>query len=111
MRPEQIALIYAIIPSISWSTEKTLRAAGQWTEWHDTCPELAVVQDADRLDAIGAVGVMRCAAYSAVKGRELLSESSDGSGENRGDEDSAEGHFYDKLLKIKDRMKVRLPMF
>lgn len=60
--------------------------------------ELHAVQDADRLDAVGAVGVMRCAAFSGVKGRKLLN---DEQGDN-----SAEGHFADKLLLIKDRMKV-----
>ena len=58
------------------------------------------MQDADRLDAIGAIGIMRCAAYSGVKGRALLKI--DGK-ENMA---SAEGHFDDKLLKIKDMMKV-----
>ena len=92
-------LIYRIIPSISWSTETKLRASGEWTEWHDTCTELAVVQDADRLDSLGAVGIMRCAAFSGVRDRLLLDSGQDGV-------DSAESHFHDKLLKIKDRMKV-----
>jgi uncharacterized protein len=56
------------------------------------------VQDADRLDAIGAVGIMRCAAFSGVKGRKLLDDG-DGAG-------SAEEHFEEKLFEIKNRMKV-----
>lgn len=92
-----------MVPSVSWSTEKKLRAAGEWSAWHDTCAELHAVQDADRLDAIGAVGVMRCAAYSATKNR-ILIESDDAEEEQEGE--TAEAHFHDKLLKIKDRMKV-----
>jgi len=91
-------LILRIIPSVSWSTESKLRKAGEWTEWHDKCVELHAVQDADRLDAVGAVGVLRCAAFSGVKGRKLLSD-------EQGDS-SAESHFAEKLLLIRDRMKV-----
>lgn len=94
----QIDFISKIVPSVSWTTESKLRASGGWTEWHDTCPELHCVQDADRLDAIGAVGILRCAAFSGAKGRVLVD---DGQGGN-----SAEGHFGDKLLQIRDRMKV-----
>lgn len=94
----QIDLIQKIIPSISYSTETKLIKSGKWSEWHRSCPELLIVQDADRLDAIGAVGVFRCAAYSGAKGRVLL-----GKGDGV---DTAEQHFYDKLLNVKDRMKV-----
>lgn len=94
----QIDLIQKIIPSISYSTETKLIKAGKWSEWHRTCPELMIVQDADRLDAIGAVGVFRCAAYSGAMGRVLV-----GKGDGV---DTAEQHFYDKLLNVKDRMKV-----
>ncbi|KAK1927723.1 hypothetical protein DB88DRAFT_479030 [Papiliotrema laurentii] len=94
----QQTLVLKIIPNISWSTEKKLRSQGAWSEWHKTCSELHAVQDADRLDAIGAVGILRCAAYSGAKGRKLVAD-------EIGD-DTAESHFGDKLLLIKDRMKT-----
>ncbi|KAL1405190.1 hypothetical protein Q8F55_008815 [Vanrija albida] len=96
----QIDTILRIVPAVSYSTEKKLRAAGAWGEWHDTCAELHAVQDADRLDAIGAIGVMRCAAFSGAKNRVLLEREPNVAGV------SCEGHFYDKLLKIKDLMKT-----
>ncbi|KAK4686915.1 uncharacterized protein P7C73_g3197, partial [Tremellales sp. Uapishka_1] len=99
--PIQIDLILQVIPAISYSTEKKLKAAvpTQWTKWHEHCLELHCVQDADRLDAIGAVGIMRCSAFSAVRGTVLV-------GEAKGEGKSAEGHFYEKLVKVKDWMKT-----
>lgn len=54
-------------------------------------PELAVVQDADRLDAIGAVGIGRAFAFGGAKGRTL---------------GSTMEHFDDKLLKLEGMMKT-----
>ncbi|WOO85727.1 putative protein YpgQ [Vanrija pseudolonga] len=98
---DQIDLILRIVPAVSYSTEKKLRAAGGWGDWHNTCVELHAVQDADRLDAIGAIGVLRCAAFSGAKNRILLEDEPNTPG------NSCEGHFYDKLLKIKDLMKTK----
>ena len=50
-----------------------------------------IVQDADRLDAIGAIGVARTFAYGGEHGRSL--------------EDSVK-HFHDKLLLLKDMMNT-----
>lgn len=72
-----------------------------------------IVQDADRLDAIGAVGIARCMAYSGHHGRVIydpnqaenpkaLTEAS-----YRSDKGDAIGHFYDKLLHLKDLMNTK----
>ncbi|KAI0711975.1 hypothetical protein C8T65DRAFT_574795 [Cerioporus squamosus] len=93
--------IARIVDNVSWSTEKKRRAAGQIEDWHRQCVELHCVQDADRLDAIGAFGVLRCAAYSAATNRSLHVPKDDPSYNS-----SAIAHFYDKLLHIKEHLKT-----
>src|SRR5690606_23179085 len=60
--------------------------------------EAQIVQDADRLDAIGAIGLARCFAYGGNKQREIYNP------ENP--EETSIQHFYDKLLKLKDLMNT-----
>jgi len=93
--------ITQIIENVSWSTEKKLRDAGLITDWHRECVELHCVQDADRLDAIGAFGIMRCAAYSTVVNRPLHAPADDPV-----HDDTAIQHFHDKLLHIRERLKT-----
>ena len=50
-----------------------------------------IVQDADRLDAIGAIGIARTFAFGGERGRPL---------------DDSIRHFHDKLLLLKDEMNT-----
>ena len=79
MRIEQIC---KVINGVSFSKNRGIRP--------DT-PEGKIVQDADRLDAMGAIGIARTFAFGGERGRTL--------------EDSIQ-HFYDKLLLLKDEMNT-----
>lgn len=70
-----------------------------------------IVQDADRLDAIGAIGIARCMCYSGAKGRPIY-EPNEEIRENmtieeyRSNKGNAINHFYEKLFKLKDSMNT-----
>ncbi|TCD65152.1 hypothetical protein EIP91_003045 [Steccherinum ochraceum] len=124
--------IARIIDNVSWSTEKRLRVAGLITPWHRECVELHCVQDADRLDAIGAFGAC-LPVYCPLSGSQapdpfpLSSESSANlpacimrcaafstvssrplhtPTQDPAQSSSAIQHFHDKLLHIKDHLKT-----
>ena len=69
--------------------------------------EAKVVQDADRLDALGAVGLARCIAVGAALGRPLY-EPDDPFCRSRAPDDSGASvdHFYTKLLVLADTMQT-----
>jgi len=69
--------------------------------------EAKVVQDADRLDALGAVGLARCLMLGGALGRPLYAVD-DPFCEQRAPDDRAAcvDHFYAKLLKLEDTMQT-----
>ncbi|CAM1358269.1 Hydrolase, HD family protein [Tenacibaculum litoreum] len=76
-----------------------------------TSPELNVIQDADRLDAIGAVGVARCFNYGGFKNRELYNPEIPPNLKMTKEEYKKStaptiNHFYEKLLLLKDKMNT-----
>ncbi|WP_347272226.1 hypothetical protein [Paenibacillus sp. N3/727] len=66
-----------------------------------------VVQDADRLDALGAMGISRTFLYAGWKGQMLHNPDGDFSNlDYRSNEKTAIYYFYEKLLKIKDLLNT-----
>ena len=79
---DMVEFICEVINGVSFSKNKGKRPESI---------EGKIVQDADRLDAIGAIGIARTFAFAGRKGRSL---------------ESSLQHFDDKLLLLKDEMNT-----
>jgi len=84
----QMEHVLDIIQNLSFSSGKTPRTL-----------EGKIVQDADRLEAIGAIAIARTFAYGGRLNRPIYEE---------GDKSTGIAHFYDKLLLLKDRMHTEV---
>ena len=99
--PEIAALVHEIVIHIGFrkSRNNTPLAA----------IEYAVVRDADRLDALGAIGVARCISYNGFRGRaifdpETLPATPEQYANPTAHRWTALNHFFEKLLTLKDGM-------
>ncbi|GIO28411.1 HD domain-containing protein [Ornithinibacillus bavariensis] len=82
---EQILAIHEAIVNVSFSKGKIPSSI-----------EGKIIQDADRIDAIGAIGIARTFAYGGSKGRLIYHEEKK--------EGTSVQHFYDKILTLKDTL-------
>jgi uncharacterized protein len=103
--PEVIAHVMFIIQNMSFS--KSLN-----NKKEHASKEFYIVQDADRLDAIGAIGIARVFVYGGSKGRPMYdptkkAQKIDTTKNYRKLQSSTFHHFEEKLLLLKDLMNTR----
>lgn len=103
VHPETIDTICTIIDCVSY------RGVGD-----NTCPETLegkIVQDADRLDALGAIGIARTFAYGGLKSQPMHDPELEPTMHKdfeayKKTRTSTINHFYEKLLLLRDRMNT-----
>lgn len=103
LQPETILKIHCIIDEVSFK--------GAGVETVPSSLEAQIVQDADRLDAMGAIGIARTFAYGGSRGRLIFHP--EVKPENHADFETYKknngptiNHFYEKLLLLKDRLNT-----
>ncbi|MBQ0137761.1 MAG: HD domain-containing protein [Kurthia sp.] len=102
LTPEEELHIKEVIASVSFSGGN---------EMPTTTIEAKIVQDADRLDALGAVGIARTFAFGGAKGRPLYDDAEEirmdmSEKEYHSKSTASVTHFYEKLFLLKDLMKT-----
>ena len=90
---------------------KNVSFKGGNTQQHFNSIELQIIQDADRLDALGAIGIARTFNYGGFKGRALYDpkiapELNMSKEEYKNSSAPTINHFYEKLLLLKERMNT-----
>lgn len=108
---DKLSAILFIIENIGFKTELGQRESGAKSPV-DRYPEFGVVQDADRLDAIGAIGIARTFTFGGAKNRAIYDPAIpyvEGLTKKQYMELKAPtvNHFYEKLLLLKDMMKTK----
>lgn len=101
--PEMIEHVISIIENISFK-------GGNFDKKFSSI-ELDIIQDADRLDAIGAIGIARTFNYGGFKNRPLYNPAIPPNTkmtkeEYKKNEAPTINHFYEKLLLLKDKMNT-----
>jgi uncharacterized protein len=95
--------VIEVIKKVSFSSKNNREESGD--------PLLWIIQDADRLDAIGAIGIARAFNYGGFRNNKIYNPTVINSDENPGDvqekgTSSTISHFYEKLLLLKYRMNT-----
>lgn len=103
VRPSVIDQVVSLIENISFKSNIDTNPI--------RTPELDIVQDADRLDAIGAIGIARAFHYGGYKNREIYNPEIPPLTELTGEKYKNStaptlNHFYEKLLRLKDLMNT-----
>ncbi len=98
-----IEFIFQLIENVSFSSENK-------EDFHSL--ELDILQDADRLDAIGAIGIARAFSYGGFRQREFYNPEIEpklnmSKQEYIKTKSTTINHFYEKLLLLKDEMKTQ----
>ena len=100
-----------IIKHISYKSSLSANRGGNFKQGFSS-KELDIIQDADRLDAIGAIGIARCFNYGGFKNRELYNPEIPPNlhmtkEEYKHTASPTINHFYEKLLLLKDTMNTK----
>lgn len=108
--PSIAARVQTIVSNVSYTNERANPDQVRKLIFEDGYPELAIVQDADRLDALGAVGIGRCFTFlGSEQGKKiwLASTKKKGSGDAKWEMENSIEHFGNKLEKLEGMMKTQ----